>query len=91
VPETRVERGVFVLGVLAIAALGFLVAHLWHHTHGVAAAPGTTSLSTRANNVVRYGDRSYEDRSYNHDRLTDEERSHEGLGELDRFERCSLR
>ena len=45
-PETRVERGVFVLGVLAIAALGFLVAHLWHHTHGVAAAPGTTSLST---------------------------------------------
>ena len=45
-PETRVERGLFVLGVLAIAALGFLVAHLWHHTHGVAAAPGTTSLST---------------------------------------------
>lgn len=44
-PETRVERALFVLGVLGIAALGFLVAHLWHHTHG-AAAPGTAPLPT---------------------------------------------
>lgn len=33
------------VGILAIAALGFLVAHLWHHTHGVVASPGTTALS----------------------------------------------
>lgn len=35
------------LGVLAIAALGFLVAHLWHHNHGVTAA-SSTSLSLPA-------------------------------------------
>lgn len=46
-PETRIERAVFVLGVVAIAALGLLVARLWHHTHSVAAA-STTSLSPPA-------------------------------------------
>lgn len=38
-PETRVEKSLFVLGVLAIAGLGFLIAHLWRHTNGVAAPP----------------------------------------------------
>jgi cytoskeletal protein RodZ len=52
VPETRVERAVFVLGVLAIAVLGFLVAHLWHRTHAVA-PPGTASLSTPAQTSAR--------------------------------------
>lgn len=43
-PETRIEKGVFVLGVIAIAALGFLVVRLWHHTRDAAAASSTTSL-----------------------------------------------
>lgn len=46
-PETRIEKALFALGVLAIAALGFLVARLWHHTHSVATA-STTSLSPPA-------------------------------------------
>jgi hypothetical protein len=46
VPETRLERGVFILGVLAIAALGFLVAHLWHNKHEAAHTPGTAILLT---------------------------------------------
>lgn len=45
-PETRLERGVFILGVLAIAALGFLVVHLWHNSHRAVQAPATTTLST---------------------------------------------
>jgi cytoskeletal protein RodZ len=46
VPETRLERGVFILGVLAIAALGFLVVHLWHSPRGAAPSPGTATLRT---------------------------------------------
>jgi RodZ C-terminal domain len=46
VPETRLERGVFILGVLAIAALGFVVAHLWHNTHGTASDRRTATLVT---------------------------------------------
>jgi hypothetical protein len=37
-----------VLGILATAALGFLVAHLWHHTHAAAAASSATSLTPTA-------------------------------------------
>jgi Domain of unknown function (DUF4115) len=44
-PETRVERAVFVLGLAAIAALGFLVAHLWHNRQAVQAASATTSVA----------------------------------------------
>jgi hypothetical protein len=52
VPETRIEKGFFALGVLAIAALGFLVAHLWHHTRPVAAPPSTTTLSAPATTIA---------------------------------------
>jgi hypothetical protein len=38
----------FVLGLLTIAALGFVVAHLWHHAHGVAAASPPTKRSAPA-------------------------------------------
>jgi uncharacterized protein DUF4115 len=48
VPETRAEKSLFVLGILAIAALGFLIAHLWHHTHGVPAVSPSAPLSTAA-------------------------------------------
>jgi hypothetical protein len=44
-PETRIERGLFVLGLLAIAALGFLVVHLWHHRQAAVAAAQPTSVS----------------------------------------------
>lgn len=48
-PETRIEKAVFVLGMLAIAGLGFLVVHLWHHTHGATAPrPATSSPATTA-------------------------------------------
>jgi hypothetical protein len=46
VPETRVERALFGLGVLAVAVLGVLVARLWHHTRS--SAHPATSLSTLA-------------------------------------------
>jgi hypothetical protein len=46
VPETRAEKSLFVLGILAIAALGFLIVHLWHHTHDVPAVSPSTPLST---------------------------------------------
>jgi cytoskeletal protein RodZ len=44
-PETRVEQGLFVLGLLAIAVLGFLVVHLWHRGQAAVAAPPTISVS----------------------------------------------
>jgi hypothetical protein len=42
-PETRVERALFLVGLLAIAALGFLVVHLWQHRQE--AVPPPTSVS----------------------------------------------
>jgi Domain of unknown function (DUF4115) len=47
-PETRSERAIFALGVVAIVALGFLVAHLWHNTHGVTTPAPPTSLAQPA-------------------------------------------
>jgi hypothetical protein len=44
-PETRVEQALFVLGLLAIAALGFLVVHLWRHTHAPAVGPPLSRAS----------------------------------------------
>ena len=41
-PETRVERALFALGLVAIAALVLLVLHLRHHTHDVAGSAATT-------------------------------------------------
>lgn len=45
-PETRVERGLFALGILAIAALGILIAHLWPNTQTLRATPGSVSPPT---------------------------------------------
>jgi Domain of unknown function (DUF4115) len=44
-PETRVERALFVLGLAAIAALGFLVVHLWHNGQSARATPVDTSVA----------------------------------------------
>ena len=54
-PETRVERGLFVLGLLAIAALGFLVVHLRRQGQAadVAPLPTSTSTATSASTVTR--------------------------------------
>jgi RodZ C-terminal domain len=41
-PETRVERALFVLGLVAIAVLVLLIVHFRHHSHGVAGAAATT-------------------------------------------------
>jgi uncharacterized protein DUF4115 len=43
-PETRVERAVFVLGLVAIGALALLVVYYWHKSH-VAAAPTPTTTT----------------------------------------------
>ncbi len=45
-PETRIERVLFALGLAAIAALGFLVAHFWHNSHADTSPPAPTSVST---------------------------------------------
>jgi hypothetical protein len=52
-PETRVERGLFVLGLVAIAALGFAIAHLWHHARVAAPAPQTAAISTQAGTTAQ--------------------------------------
>jgi hypothetical protein len=52
-PESRVERGLFVLGLVAIAALGFAIAHLWHHAHVAAPAPPAASISTQAGTTTQ--------------------------------------
>jgi hypothetical protein len=41
-----------------------------------------------ASNVVRYGQRCHEDRSYDHDTLTDEHRSHDGRHRYDDCHTC---
>ena len=38
-PETRIERALFALGLVAIAALVLLVAHFRHHNHDVTGPP----------------------------------------------------
>jgi len=52
-PETRVERALFGVGLVAIAVLALAIAHFWHHTTpagGAAVAsptrtPGTTTAT----------------------------------------------
>ena len=52
-PETRVERALFGVGLVAIAVLALAIAHFWHHTTpagGAAVAsstrtPGTTTAA----------------------------------------------
>jgi hypothetical protein len=46
VPETRFERALFVLGLAVIAALGVLVVHLWHTSHGAFATATPTAAAT---------------------------------------------
>lgn len=39
------ERGVFVLGLVAIVVLGLFVVHLWRHRQTAVAVPATTSIA----------------------------------------------
>jgi Domain of unknown function (DUF4115) len=47
-PETRVERAIFVFGLLAMAVLAFAIARSWHHT---TAAPAVTRAASQAASV----------------------------------------
>jgi cytoskeletal protein RodZ len=42
-PETRLERALFVLGLAAIAVLGVLIAHYWHNTSTAAPLRSATA------------------------------------------------
>jgi hypothetical protein len=47
-PETRLERAIFVLGLVAIAALAFAVVRLRHHAVGPAAGVSTRTVRAGA-------------------------------------------
>jgi uncharacterized protein DUF4115 len=45
-PETRLERALFGVGLVVIAVLGLAIAHFWHHTTPSGAATAVSSTPT---------------------------------------------
>ena len=46
-PETRLERAIFLLGLFATVVLAFVITRSWHHTTAAPAPTGTTTGQTR--------------------------------------------
>jgi len=46
-PETRLERAIFLLGLFATVVLAFVIARSWHHTTAAPAPTGATTGQTR--------------------------------------------
>jgi hypothetical protein len=51
-PETRLERALFGVGLVAIVALGLAIARSWHHTSPAGSAIAASSTSTPGTTTV---------------------------------------